>query len=141
MTTFDKAKTKTKRNKKWYVIKIKDYKFYIWAIPLVPLAIAIEKFNHWRYTRLVWNEEKATKILDKVLPKRLDWEEENNAFYYSMSWGYSILWRKAPLFHRQWARKFAYKLHQFIEKGYENVNYIKTIEKDYYDTVVKFTEK
>ena len=64
MKTFDNAKTKTKRNKKWDVIKIKDYVFYIWLLPLFPFVFALEKFNNWRYNRLEWNEEKATKILD-----------------------------------------------------------------------------
>ena len=143
MKTFDNAKTKTKakRNKKWYVIKIKDYVFYIWLLPLFPFVFALEKLNNWRYNRLKWTEKKATKILDKILPNCLDWVAEDKAFYYCMSWQDSILWRKAPLFHRKWVKKFNYKLHQFIKNGYENVNYIKTVEKDYYDTWIKFTEK
>lgn len=139
MKTFDNAKTK--RNKKWYVIKIKDYVFYIWLLPLFPFVFALEKLNNWRYNRLKWNEEKATKILNKTLPKCLDWVAEDKAFYYCMGWQDNGLWTKAPLFHRKWVKKFKYELHQFIKNGYENANYIKTVEEDYYDTWIKFTEK
>ena len=58
-----------------------------------------------------------------------------------MSWGSSSLYRKAPRKYREWADKFEYRLQQFIKEGYENVDYVKTIEKDYYDTWVKFVEK
>ena len=83
-------------------------------------------------------------MLDKVLPKVLDYSEKDKAFYYNMEWGCSQLWYKAPLRYRKWARKFQYDLHKFIEEGYENAQYIKTVDKDKYlyeDTWIKFEEK
>ena len=42
---------------------------------------------------------------------------------------------------RKWARKWEYDLRDFIKDGYENENYSKSVEKDYYDTWVKFEER
>lgn len=129
MKTFDKAKQISKPRKKW------------WIIPFITLADYIEKKA---YAKRVWNTTTATKVLDKVLPEMLEWVESDKAFYYCMGWGYSSLWRKAPLRYRKWAYKFQRDLHKFIEEGYENTQYIKTIEepKHFYDDKwVKFEEK
>ena len=144
MNSFDKAKQKTKPHKKWWIINTEKYSYYIWALPIIPIVMLVDFIKEKTYIKRVWNTNKATKVLDKVLPKVLNWSEEDNAFYYNMDWGYSQLWRLAPLKYRKWARKFQRELHKFIENGYENSLYIKSIEKkEYYDddTWIKFTEK
>ena len=143
---FDKARktTETKNNKKWYVIYTKNYSIYLWALPIAPFAIAIEKLNDWYYKRLEWNEQRATKVLNKVLPKVLEWVEEENAYYYCMNWGTSNLLRGAAAIDRKWARKFQYSLQNYIQDSYENADYTKVVEKaqaSWDDTWVKFIEK
>jgi hypothetical protein len=79
------------------------------------------------------------------LPKKLEWVEEDKAYYYCMDWSWWSLGRTAPIGHRKWANKFFADLHQFVAEGYENPDYIKIVEKTgsaYYDeTWVKFVEK
>jgi hypothetical protein len=144
MKTFDKAKQTSKPRKKWWIIHRKKYSYYIWALPLIPFIELADYIEEKAYAKRVWNTTTATKVLDKVLPKVLEWVEDDKAFYYNMEWGYSQLWRKAPLKYRKWARKFQYDLHKFVETGYENAQYTKTVDKgEYYydDTWVKFEEK
>lgn len=144
MKTFDKAKQTSKPRKKWWIIRTKDYDYYIWALPLIPFVELADYIEKKAYAKRVWDTATATKVLDKVLPKVLEWVEEEKAFYYNMTWGYSRLWHKAPLKYRKWARKFQYDLHKYVESGYENPQYVKTVDKsEYYydDTWVKFEEK
>lgn len=142
MKDFEHAKNRdNKSKKKWYVIHGKKYSFYIWALPIVPFVMGYNKVSNWAYNRRVWDEKTAHKVLDYVLPYILEWVEEDNAFYYSMDWGYSNIWRKAPWYLHKWAKKFDYKLHAFIEEGYNKEGYSKTVEKDWYETWVKFQKE
>lgn len=122
MKAFDAAKEKRKVQRPIHWIKIRRYHVRWWEIPLVPFVM----FKDWRYDRMVWNEAKATKVLDAILPKELEWVEEDNAFYYSMDWNPYGIGKKAPHRYKNWANKFSWKLHDFIRNGYENLDYIKT---------------
>ena len=140
--TFDKAKAPKKQsNKKWYIINGKKYSCYIWALPLLPFVILYDTLEERANKRRVWSAERATKVLNHVLPKVLERVEEDKAYYYCMDWGTSDLWRKAKRRDRKWARKWEYDLRDFIKDGYENENYSKSVEKDYCDTWVKFEER
>lgn len=140
MKKFDYAQRKFNR-KKWWIIPIKNYNFYIWALPFVPFVLMVDKFNDWRYYRLVWNEATAKKILDHVLPYYLEWVEEDNAYYYCMEW-FPNFKRHAPLFYKKWASKFNYGITEYLKNIYEHEDYIKTIESDRYDTCwIKFEKK
>lgn len=141
MAKFEKAKKVKKEKRAWGRVRIGQYQPYFWAVPALPFYHFWNKFNQWKYDRLVWDEERATKVLDKILPTKLDYDEENKAFYYCMEWSWWGLWEYAPLKDREWAKKFCSKLHPFILEGYENADYIKTVEKDWNDTWVKFSEK
>ena len=141
MANFDKAKKTKKAKKQWWVIHIRNYSVYIWALPILPVILLVDYIKDHNYKKRVWSEQTATMILDKVLPQVLEWVEEDNAFYYCMNWNSSILYRKAPRKDRRWAYKFSYRLQRFIKEGYENADYIKTVEEDYCDTWVKFVEK
>lgn len=140
--TFDKAKEiKKKNNKKWYIINGKKYSYYIWTLPLLPFVILHDMLEERANKRRVWSAERATKVLNHVLPNVLEWVEEDNAYYYCINWSTSSLWRDAKLIDRKWAHKWQYQLRDFIKEGYENEHYSKSVEKDYYDTWVKFEER
>lgn len=142
MTKFDKAKTKsTKPHKKpWWVINCHKYSYPIWALPIIPFCALSDIIKEKRYKRLVWDETKATKVLDKTLPKLLSWDEDEKAYGYCMGWWASNLWRCAPRLYRAWAKKFSYQLQKFIAEGYENANYTKSLDNDG-DVWVMFYEK
>lgn len=149
MTSFEKAQTKKKSHKiinhKLERLKISmvngKYKFYFFLLPIVLPIILIEELKNWNYKRMNWNETKATKILDHVLPKLVEYIEQDNAYYYNMDWGNYNLWHSAPLVYRNWARKFSYELKQYIKNEYEHESYIKTIEDDGWDVWIKFEKK
>lgn len=145
MTKFDRAKRKVERNKRMKkfnpYIYIGNYEFFVLALPIAPFFIAWEKFDDWNYKRMEWDEERATKILDYVLPKTLEWVEEDNAFYYCLEWSPSKISNSAKIIDKKWCKKFEYDLRRFIKKGYENSDYTKTIEEDWDGTWIKFVEK
>lgn len=143
MKSFDNAKKVKKSIAP--IFKTKNYSVYWYEIPLLPALpfVALHRtYNNWKYSNMVWDEKIATKVLDKVLPQVLDWDEEDNVFYYGMEWQLSSLWKKAPIRYRKWAKKFERQLHDFIRDGYENADYEKTVEISNYDEVwVKFVER
>lgn len=147
--TFDEAKeraTKTRKppKKNYFNVKITLHDtVYNINFLLVPIAIAVDYYEYYKnkwYHSLAWNEEKATKLLDRTLPKVLEYVEEKNAYYYNTAWRSIYFTGKAPFGMRTWARKFRNEVIEFIEKGYENPNYTKIVEDDYgYEKWVKFT--
>lgn len=141
MAKFNKAKKKPK--KKWWIIHTKNYSYHIIALPLIPFCLLTEKIEKKAYAKRVWSEEKATKVLNKILPKVLEWNEEDQAFWYCMQWSEYTLYSKAPLRYKKWVRKFRYQLQKFIKTGYENPHYIKSVEEGSYgyETWIKFVEK
>ena len=144
MGKFDKAKRKTtaKPKKKWWIINTKRYSYYIWALPFIPFIELSDKIKDRKYRRLRWDTRTATKVLDIILPQILEWVEEDKAFYYSMEWNFHGYTKFVPRRLRKWVLKYRYDLHQYVKNGYENADYIKTIEKDNYDEIwVKFVEK
>ena len=138
MKDFEKAKIKKQKQKRSpHRFNIAGYNYLRWyEIPFVPFML----LSDWRYKRMKWDEKKATKVLNKILPDKLEWVPEDNAFYYGMDWDACGLISKTPFYYKKWVRKFRYKLHQFIAEGYQNVDYNKTIIDDY-GQWVKFEER
>ena len=130
MKGFEYAKKKNaNRNKKrWWVVNSGRYEVYLWALPLYPLFLLSEKIKDWQYEHLVFTEERANKVLDQVLPKILDYDEEAKEYYCFYEWGTSAFWRKANIFNKKWAKKFSYKLREHLVNNYEHPKYIKRIE-------------
>lgn len=140
MASFDKAKIK-KTKKRLPRITIGDYQVIFFALPLLPIVMALDAFHDWQYNRLTWSEEKATKTLDAILPKVLEWVEEDNAFYYCTDWSGIALQDNAPFGYKKWVKKYYWKLHDFVKDGYQNPDYDKTVEDDAGEVWVKFTAK
>jgi hypothetical protein len=131
-----------RKDRPWYIVKVKNYEIHLWMLPFMPIFLASKAIEDWAYKRRVWNESKATKALDHILPHHLEWVEEDNAYYYCMDWSFYSLHKHAPFYLKKWAAKFDYGLHQYIATDYEKDGYIKTVEKDSYgDTWVKFEKK
>lgn len=99
---FEKAKNKSK--KPWYMVNTKNYQIPFWALPVAPFVIGISKLNDWFYDRIKWDERKAVKVLNHVLPKILNYDKDEDAYYYCMDWGTYNLWHKAPLRYRCFAK-------------------------------------
>lgn len=132
-----------KKERKPLTIKTKYHEYFWWAAPLIPLV----EFYDWAARKLneatKWDEEKAEFLLNKyILPKRLEYIEEENAYYYAVlfnpEWNYH---RYCPRRYRRWLRKFGWKVQQYLIEKYENPDYTKTELWEYDDHWVKFEEK
>ena len=144
MKDFEYAKKKNanKNKKKWYIVKCGKDMVYLWGLPLYPLYLLSEKISNWQYNRLCWTDEHANRVLDQILPKILDYDEEAKEYYFYYAWGTSPFWRKANIFNKKWAKKFSYKLREHLIGGYEHPKYTKIIKySDYDSTEIIFKEK
>lgn len=136
---FEKAKNRSQKSRKpWYMVNTKNYQIPLWALPIAPIVIGISKLSDWFYDHIKWDERKATKVLNHVLPKILDYDEYEDAYYYCMGWGMYNLWHKAPLRYRRFAYKYDFKLHSFIKDGYMVKGYCKSVINEGYDEWVEF---
>lgn len=133
---FEKAKHKPK--KPWYMVNTKNYQIPFWVLPIAPIVIGIAKLGDWFYDRIKWDERKATKVLNHVLPKILDYDKDEDAYYYCMGWEAYNLWHKAPLRYRCFAYRYDFKLRSFIKDGYMAKGYCKSVANDGYDEWVEF---
>ena len=142
LKAMNKKEKKTSNFKKWW--NKNNYKvcrvlfFYIY-LP----SIAYEKIKKHIRKQIAWSEEKATKALNYFLPHVLEFVEEDNAYYYCTNWHYDgwNIAKKVPFGMKKWAKKFGYETLKYLEEGYENAEFSKSIEKDYCDTWIKFEKK
>ena len=133
---FEKAKNKPK--KPWYMVNTKNYQIPLLVLPIAPIVIGISKLSDWFYDRIKWDERKATKVLNYVLPKILDYDKDEDAYYYCMGWGTYSLWHKAPLRYKCFVKKYHLGLHSFIKDGYMVKGYCKSVINDGYEEWVEF---
>lgn len=115
MKNFEYAKIKAETKEKTFkmpTIKTNTYNIPLWALPIALFVIVYDKFNEWNYNRLIWDEKKATKVLDYFLPYALEYNKENQAYYYCMNWGYYGLSvaKKVPIGLKAWSKKFSYEI-------------------------------
>lgn len=146
MTNFDVVKKRTKkleklekkgRRNKWWVIKYKKYTVPIYLLPLALILIPFYELKERYILSLSWSNEKAKKVIEKTLRKKLKWDEEEDVYYiYINKFGGTIFNTKSP-----WQKKFRYDLREELLETYEHENYIKKVEEDYDWWYITFTEK
>ena len=132
-----------KKERKPLTIKTKYHVYYWWAAPLIPFCELYDWANQKLDKMTMWDEEKAEHLLNKyILPKTLERVEEEKAFYYCMNWGNAYTFKNlVPRRHFRWVSHYCYAIRDFIEDGYENPDYIKSIVKEYDETWIKFEER
>ena len=136
---FKKAKNRSHKSQKpWYMVSTKNYQIPFWVLPIAPIVFGISKFSDWAYECIKWDEHKATKVLNHVLPQILDYDKDEDAYCYCMDWGTYSLWHKAPLRYRFFAYKYEFKLPSFIKDKYMVKGYVKSVINDGYDEWVEF---
>jgi hypothetical protein len=91
-----KPKEKSKIRKWW---DKNDYK--VWRVILFPIwivALTYKKIINWLNNRNSWNEERAKEIFSYYIPRRAEWDKNNNEFYYfNNGYGWSIYYAKKYL--------------------------------------------
>lgn len=126
MKDFEYAKKQRKKEKQkpWYLINTKEYSFYIWATPAVPICILIEKYQKWVYNRLKWDKDTAKRVLDRTLPYILEYDQTDNYYYYDR-----VIWLpdKAPRKYKAWTSKFITKLQAYLADEYQKAGYKKVV--------------
>ena len=132
-----------KKKRKPLTIKTKYHEYYWWVAPVIPFFELHAWIEHQRYERMKWDAKRATKLLNKyILPKTLERVEEEKAFYYCMNWGNAYTFKNlVPRWHFRWVSHYCYAIRDFIEDGYENPDYIKSVVKEYDETWIKFEER
>lgn len=145
---FSYAQKRDSKKNKMPTVNILGYRLYVWAIPLLPILYPIfltikisNKIEVKLYNRRKWTDEKATKALDAILPHILEWVEEDNAYYFCSDWSINIFCHNSPRRYRKWVQKYKYRLAAYLISSYQKAGYIKTIEKDSFDTWVKFVKE
>lgn len=132
-------KQKTFNYKKKHFPKVfigKKYECYFIFVPLVPI-IMLGKYCD---NKQQWNKAKAQKVLDKALPKVLEYIKADKAYYFSNKWNIQF-YNFVPFYLKQWTHKFNKQLHTYLYQEYENTNYNKSFLNDNFGEWIKFTEK
>lgn len=146
-TNFEYAKKKAMKevkqsnNKKWWKIHTKDYSFPFWLLPIYPFVLFSDWLENWLYNHMEWDEKRAIKIVDYILPHYLEYFEKEKAYYLCMDWGFSEYYKFVPLWHKNWVKKFSYSLAKFIEDKYEKEGYDKKVYDNWSEGWIVFKEK
>lgn len=140
---FKKAKRQAeKKHRPWYIFKAGKWECFFFLVPLIPFAELSEQIKTRRYNNLTWSEEKAKKVLDKTLPKALDYDTNEDEYYFGLDWNARVLIKNTPIRWKAWTDKFSSTLYKYLKDTYENKDYTKTIEDNYnLGTWVIFKEK
>lgn len=148
MKTFEQVKKRTekreknKNKKKWWIIKTENYTIPIYFLPFAIFIIPFDKLKNYIYNSMTWNEEKAKKVLDKMLPRILEWNKEENHYWCHIrkyGWWYSQ--KRIPFYYKKWTNKFSYELKKYLIEKYELEYYTKEVLDDYDWYLIIFTEK
>ena len=135
MKDFEYAKTRytkeqAKRKRKWWVINGKKYSYYIWAVPIIPFIELVDRIKDHNYKKRVWDAEKAKEVIDATLPHVLDYDEEDDCYWFSFEWSPYVFEKHAPRRLRKWAHKFAYQVRAYAFNEYQKDGWVKTFDED-----------
>ena len=93
----NKKEKKQSAFRKWW--KANSYK--VWRIVLFPLGVVLkiqDIITKALNNRNKWDETRAKAIFDYYIPRRAEWEKENNEFYFfDNGYGWSIYYAKRYL--------------------------------------------
>ena len=129
---------KIKSKKPCPMINYKSYRIYIWGIPLLPFVILADKIKENRK----WCPHKAEKVINRSLPKILEYDSEGNSYYYFMDWRTPWMYEYAPFYLKAWARQFQCRIKQHLLEVYEHPMYEKIVIEDEYDgKILMFSKK
>lgn len=124
--------TVLKKIREWW--NKNDYK--VWRVILFPIWIATilkDKYNAWRNSLEVWNEERAKEILDYYVPRYCDWEEESKTFYFfdnGYGWNWSLAKKRVKRKDKRFWKVNHHKIRRYLIDSYE----LEGFEKEISDT-------
>ena len=105
----NKKETKVSKFRKWW--RKNDYKVYrVIFFPIWIASLLKEKITKWLNSRQAWSEERVNKILNYYIPRKAEWDAEEQEFYFfDNGYGWSINYAKRYLKRKD--RRF-WKVHK-----------------------------
>jgi hypothetical protein len=77
----NRKEPKTKKFREWW--SKNDYKVYrVIFFPIWIASILGAKIKKWLNSRQTWSDERAKEILDYYIPRRANWDAEDQEFYF-----------------------------------------------------------
>ena len=127
-----KPKEKSKLRKWW-----DKNQYKVWRVVLFPIWIVDlihEKTINWLNNRQKWNEERAKEIFNYYIPRRAEWDKDNNEFYFfDNGYGWSIYYAKRYLkrkdrrFWKVNSGSLGYKMRSYLIDKFELEGFTKEI--------------
>jgi hypothetical protein len=86
----NRKETKISKFRKWW--RKNDYKVYrVILFPIWIASILSAKFTKWLNSRQRWSDERANEILNYYIPRRAEWDAEEQEFYFfDNGYGWSL---------------------------------------------------
>ena len=132
------VKAMNRKEKKHTIRKWWDKNGYkvlrIVLFPIWIVAIICDKITKKLNSRNGWNEERANEILNYYIPRRAEWDKENNEFYFfDNGYGWSIycakkyLKRKDRRFWKVNSGACGYKMRSYLINEFELEGFTKEL--------------
>ena len=129
-----------------------DYKVLrVIFFPVWIEMIISEKIQKKLDARQVWSEERVKAILDYYIPRRADWDAEENEFYFfdnGMGWSMNLAKRYLKRKDRRWWKKYVGwcggDIRKYLIEKFELEGFTKEVVSDYFDQteiIFKLKEK
>ena len=124
-------KEKIKKFKNKMLVSWQGYSFYFFLFPLA-FCCWVKDNIYEKYRKFLrWDVTKADKILNRIIPKVVDRDEETDSFYYCLDWNNELLFLKNSRFiDKAWIKTYYYSLLYYLINTYCPENYIKIINAD-----------
>lgn len=133
----NKKEGKIDKVRKWWYAN--DYK--VMRVVLFPIywgTKAKEKINNYLNSKCEWSEKRANEILSYYIPRKAEWCEADNTFYFfdnGMGWTMTTNLKKIKLKDRRWwkcnSRSWGGKVREYLIKDFELEGFTKEVGDTY----------
>lgn len=116
-----------------------DYK--VMRVALFPIYWGVkakEKINNYLNSKCEWNEERANEILSYYIPRKAEWDAEDNTFYFfdnGLGWSMRAFRKKIKLKDRRWWRcnsiGWGGKIRKYLIENFELEGFTKEVGDTY----------
>ena len=128
----NKKETKFDEFRKWW--RKNGYKIMrVMLFPVWGYVVAKEKITAYFNARTEWSEERANEILSYYIPRKAEWDADDQSFYFAdngMGWGMKCHQRKIKLKDRRFWNNYnslwggrirTYLIEKFELEGFEKI--------------------
>ena len=128
----NKKETKFDEFRKWW--RKNGYKVMrVVLFPVWGCVVAKEKITNYLNARTEWSEERANEILSYYIPRKAEWDADDQSFYFAdngMGWGMKCHQRKIKLKDRRFWKNYSgfwggrirtYLIEKFELEGFEKI--------------------